>query len=216
MSNLKCNHCGFEGESSYFYKNKSLTRGYSYRCKPCDKINVKAVYKKNPDSIKQAAKRWKARNREHVLEQGRQYAKANSLAFLERQRKWRKSNPEQHARLQREAYWKSPEKYREYKRQYRLQHPLKIKLRNAIAHARRRMLSSDDLASNKLHQKMMYWGFRCCLCRGDFESVDHVKPLNKGGGNQLANLRPSCHRCNRSKSDKWCGVKNLSTCYTVP
>lgn len=58
-------------------------------------------------------------------------------------------------------------------------------------------------------QRMAYFGNRCWMCGGDFECVDHVKPLAVGGKDCLANFRPACGPCNSSKGAKWYGVANL-------
>jgi 5-methylcytosine-specific restriction endonuclease McrA len=41
-------------------------------------------------------------------------------------------------------------------------------------------------------------GFRCQWpgCRSRATTVDHIVPLARGGGHDLANLRASCARCN--------------------
>lgn len=56
-----------------------------------------------------------------------------------------------------------------------------------------------------LAAKFAYWGNRCWMCGGPVETVDHVKPLSKGGSHMLANLRPACASCNRTKCAHWAG-----------
>jgi 5-methylcytosine-specific restriction endonuclease McrA len=43
----------------------------------------------------------------------------------------------------------------------------------------------------------------CWMCGGDADTVDHVKPLSKGGAHILANLRSACQSCNSSKGATW-------------
>ena len=49
--------------------------------------------------------------------------------------------------------------------------------------------------------------FFCCKMCGvvfaDFSevSIDHIKPLSKGGGNDLSNLQLCCAPCNNAKAD---------------
>lgn len=43
----------------------------------------------------------------------------------------------------------------------------------------------------------------CWVCGGDADSVDHVKPLARGGPHVLANLRPICRPCNGRKAARW-------------
>lgn len=45
-------------------------------------------------------------------------------------------------------------------------------------------------------------GAFCEYCGGTADTIDHVKPLALGGGNELENLVPACRSCNSSKGDK--------------
>lgn len=47
------------------------------------------------------------------------------------------------------------------------------------------------------------WGNRCWVCGREYEAVDHVKPLSKGGANWPCNLRPICTKCNITKKARW-------------
>lgn len=43
----------------------------------------------------------------------------------------------------------------------------------------------------------------CCVyCGGASETMDHVIPFSDGGADDMSNLAPACHRCNRQKGDK--------------
>lgn len=46
----------------------------------------------------------------------------------------------------------------------------------------------------------------CWMCGEPASTLDHVKPLSKGGPHMLANLRPACRPCNSAKSAHWEGV----------
>jgi len=64
---------------------------------------------------------------------------------------------------------------------------------------KRRRLSFDELT--KVISKR---GGMCDECGADKNlSVDHIRPLSKGGTNELNNLRVLCRRCNSRKKDKW-------------
>jgi 5-methylcytosine-specific restriction endonuclease McrA len=41
----------------------------------------------------------------------------------------------------------------------------------------------------------------CYSCGGDADTVDHVIPHSKGGGNEPGNLIAMCRRCNGLKGD---------------
>jgi 5-methylcytosine-specific restriction endonuclease McrA len=47
--------------------------------------------------------------------------------------------------------------------------------------------------------RMAIWGFRCWICGGPYDEIDHVIPLSRGGTNWPANLRPACRECNARK-----------------
>lgn len=46
-------------------------------------------------------------------------------------------------------------------------------------------------------------GYKCAVC-GGFEdlTIDHLKPLSKGGGDDLDNLKIYCRACNSAKGDR--------------
>ena len=82
----------------------------------------------------------------------------------------------------------------------------------AYAHKRRviqRESSGMTITPALLSARMAAFGNQCWMCGGDFEHIDHVKPLSKGGPHILSNLRPACAHCNLSKSNKWEGVAEL-------
>jgi len=61
----------------------------------------------------------------------------------------------------------------------------------------------------QISARMAYFGDNCWMCGGEAGTLDHVKPLSRGGGHVLANFRPACKSCNSRKRDKWFGVSEL-------
>jgi 5-methylcytosine-specific restriction endonuclease McrA len=54
-----------------------------------------------------------------------------------------------------------------------------------------------------IRARVSYYGNKCAYCLdGEYEELDHAIPLSKGGSHCLANFRPSCFKCNRSKFNK--------------
>ena len=54
-------------------------------------------------------------------------------------------------------------------------------------------------------------GWKCPLCDGylsfaDKLSIDHIRPLSKGGSNDQRNLQLVHEACNQAKGDKWDGM----------
>lgn len=116
---------------------------------------------------------YRATHRDSIVEQKRTAYAADKSAQLEWNRAWRVNNRATH-RLQRQR-------------------------RRAVLKAA--SIDADFSATEMLAD----WAARglngCSYCPGDFESIDHIVPLNRGGQHQLANLAPACVRCNSSKRD---------------
>jgi len=51
-----------------------------------------------------------------------------------------------------------------------------------------------------------YYDFHCLKCGGQFTfdklTLDHIKPVSKGGSSNIWNLQPLCGKCNASKGNK--------------
>jgi 5-methylcytosine-specific restriction endonuclease McrA len=54
----------------------------------------------------------------------------------------------------------------------------------------------------QIRARIDYYGGRCRLCGEIADTIDHVRPLVKGGSNHPANLRPACRSCNSAKKDR--------------
>ncbi len=100
-------------------------------------------------------------------------------------------------------YARDPERVRARSRAWKSANPVRVKLHDAKKRRRRRRAPKIHFTVDQLAARIRYWGERCWICYGPWDSVDHVKPLNKGGWHALANLRPICTPCNSRKSDRW-------------
>jgi len=78
--------------------------------------------------------------------------------------------------------------------------------------ARRHAASYVPFTERQLAERIAYYGGKCWMCRdSDYQHIDHVKPLSKGGAHILANLRPACAACNQRKHAKW-PIEGLLRC----
>lgn len=41
------------------------------------------------------------------------------------------------------------------------------------------------------------WSDACYLCNGEWDQLEHVSPVSRGGSHDLENCRPVCEPCNR-------------------
>jgi 5-methylcytosine-specific restriction endonuclease McrA len=84
-----------------------------------------------------------------------------------------------------------------------------------------RRASEGSYTDDQLMARVIFWGGLCYLCGCDWEAlptkanvllgqryktIDHVKPVSRGGSSWPANLRPACNLCNSSKNARNRGV----------
>lgn len=134
---------------------------------------MRAAYKANPEPYKQRAAAAYKADPDHV--------KANVTA-------WQGANRD---------------KVREYQSRDSKAHPERTREAWRRRNARKQALTVMPITTQQIAAKVAYWGSKCWICRGEYEAMDHVKPLAKGGGHVLANLRPVCRSCNTRKRDRW-------------
>lgn len=127
----------------------------------------------HPEQVRRNARRSYWRNTEAAAARARRFRELNPGYGAESMRKYREDNPEWHRNNQQKR------------------------------RARQRGSTVTTFTPADLDARMSMFGYRCWMCGGPFEHVDHVKPLSKGGPHALANLRPACAPCNTSKGDRW-------------
>ncbi|MFZ9922668.1 MAG: HNH endonuclease [Candidatus Nanopelagicaceae bacterium] len=81
--------------------------------------------------------------------------------------------------------------------------PLSERSRKAQRNMRERQAPGMNLYEiGLLRKKWKDEGRSCTYCAGQFDTVDHIIPLTRGGDNMITNLTPACRSCNSSKSSK--------------
>ncbi len=121
-------------------------------------------------------------------------------------KRWRAENREQVQRRERQAWWANRDQNLARGRQYRIANReiLRAKARMRDAASKRLRYQASNLTQEGLAARVAYYGGTCWICRTKpYEHLDHVKPLAAGGPNLLANIRPACAACNRSKGARW-------------
>jgi 5-methylcytosine-specific restriction endonuclease McrA len=68
----------------------------------------------------------------------------------------------------------------------------------------------SDLTIDEWIEVLDAHGWACAYCGGEYEALDHVTPVSKGGGTTKDNVVPSCAKCNASKGDRVISSRQLS------
>lgn len=197
-----CKGCQEDHAVSEFGPYKNSKDGLAYECR----AHLAAVQRekrlKDPERFRAAGLRYRQKNRQ---------------ALRVRQKAWAAQHPEYNKAYGREWRLLNQEKHRESARRWQAEHPEHVRARITLWRKanpekdseysnRRRALKSNAqilpiTAADIRLRFSMFPG--CWMCGGPKESVDHVKPLSRGGPHILANLRPACCSCNARKNDTW-------------
>lgn len=142
----------------------------------------------NPERAHLNVLRYRARHADALSEYSKAYEQrpARKKSRRERMRKWRIQNPELSRARNRDWHHANPDKILELNRAYRA--------RSWRAHG--------DSTPEQIAARVEYYGNCCSYCGGEFECIDHVIPLSRGGTHWPSNIRPACLACNSSKRDR--------------
>jgi len=166
---------------------------YSYhkcRCPKC--VTWKQEWrKKQRESGKEAAQQraYRERNLEKVRAREAEYSKK------------RREDPEKYAaylEYQRQYAADNAEKKREQTRQWREADPHRAWVTQFCGECERDK-APVSAATRKWMTGLAAENPPCAYCGGQWETLDHVIPISKGGDSSRANLLPCCHFCKRSK-----------------
>jgi len=184
-----CNKCKIEKDENEFSRDKCKKDGLRSQCKLCD-----SQYYQN--------------NKEHKREYDRKYVKENKEKTSKRKRKYN----EEH-NIERQIYRRKY--YNEHKNHennlcsiWAQNNPDKIRAKDAKRRSLKIRLSIIKFTEEEFYQRMSLWCGHCAYCGKEFkdgklwEHIDHVIPIIRGGLHILANLRPTCAKCNLSKGAK--------------
>lgn len=155
----KCRGCGELKDESKFYSKDKTGRLFP-DCKECHIDRLKISYRLNPQKAIQAQLDYYYKNREQRIQKAKDYQQRNKC------------------------------KTEAYKRAYRKAHP-EI---NAVDHAKRRQrenTAEGDFTGEQWRLLCVRYNYTCLRCGTKAEdtpqgtlTVDHVRPLSKGGFDQ--------------------------------
>ena len=69
-------------------------------------------------------------------------------------------------------------------------------------HRTKKMGLISDLRYREWKKIVSSFDGKCAYCGADYEILEHVIPVSKGGGTTRDNVVPSCRACNNKKGSK--------------
>lgn len=160
-----------------------------------DSLYQKQYYLSHRETKMLYQKQYYKDNIENCRYKARMYGRSHKEQSKKRYFVWQTMNAQAHVLYTEEWRKKNPLKAVKNSRQYVINRRARLK----------RALGIFDF--DKWMQKVLYYGWRCFYCRIELDmdtvTVDHRKPLSKGGSNWLSNLVPACRFCNSKKGNSY-------------
>lgn len=166
-------------------------QGRSSICRSCTRHRAAENYRRDPERVLQGMRRRYREDpvlRERIKRRSGQWRRQNPEAAREAWRAWRLANPD---------------RVKDANRRWRRRNPEFGRLNTKRYQTRKRGVPTIRFTPVQLAQRVAYHGEKCWICQGPWDSIDHVKPITKGGAHMLCNLRPICRSCNASKGNRW-------------
>lgn len=218
MEFKKCSKCGEYKELTAFQPDKSKTSGYKSQCKEC--------IKNNP-SRQKYMQNYRDTHKEYYREKHEEYRENNREKLATRSREFRSLHPEKTREyyiknkdkiLERCKRYRQSERGKEIRKKYYLSEKAKadkiyqrIKRRAIIINGDTditiQKLFDRDKGVCKLCGKLCDWNDikyknGCTITGDNYPSIDHIKPLSKGGSHTWDNVQLAHCYCNSVKQDK--------------
>ena len=173
-----------------YYKN-NIDRIRQYYTNNIDKQREysRLYYSEHKEECSNRCKAYRDKNKERLSEYEKQYRKDNEHKIKERQKQYRMSNIEKLRSAR-------SERYKANKEYFRLAWH---KRRSIIKSVGGKHTKNDVLFILEKQKK------KCVACSCDISksyTIDHIKPISKGGSNNKDNIQLLCKSCNSSKGNK--------------
>lgn len=176
----KCTKCRETKSVEQFSKDKSRRDGFQDQCKTCCK------------DYRQSKKGKQARSRYLKSEKGKR-----SIQQYNQSEK-RKQSARQYGRS---------EKGRQSQKRFRQSEKgQQSRRKDNVIRRTNESQSGGFYTPFEWHNLCKFYNFYCLRCNRQFLfeklTIDHIKPVSKGGSSFIFNIQPLCNRCNNSKGDK--------------
>lgn len=182
-----CTACCATKPLADFNRRAASLDGYQPRCRACERASKRAYYLRERPVILAKMRATNAADPSKNRQKVRDWTAQNKQRARQRERAWRDANRDL---------------ARKWSRDFARRHADRVRANTTMQRAKRRAAPRVPFTADQLALRLsMFAG--CWICGGPKTTIDHVKPLAKGGTHMLGNLRPACGPCNSSKQDTW-------------
>jgi len=188
----KCTKCKKIKPLGEFVPSKAGIRGRHSWCRACTNQDSRDRYRKNPEKKRERDRRYRERNIEKI----REYDRNRVRDLVERKKttdKWRHNNPIRSREIRKKWEKNNPEKVMDLSRRKR------AKRKNAIIEIfpAKEIFERDQWVCQLCHKwvnKKLKWPNPMS------PSLDHIKPISKGGSHERSNTQLAHLGCNMKAS----------------
>lgn len=206
-----CKVCQVNKSESEFYKSTRHKDGLFAHCKACHKVKKMAWPSQSNEGHKVYGQKWRVGNRDRIRVENRERQKKwyNKLSQAERSSLY-KTHADYLIRYKQSMTDEQILKYRETSKIWKENNPDKVYSKAKRYRARLQNASGSHTMQEWVNLCEQYSN-KCLRCgSGDKLTEDHIKPLSKGGSDNIDNIQPLCHRCNSGKCDKEIDYREVS------
>lgn len=177
MVGKTCSRCGEFKASDLFYRSKFSKDRRKSSCKACAKVYAKS-------------EKGAAANRKHAQSNKRKEWDRNYNRAGARKAIW-------------DRYNKSDKRKKAQKKYMQSSRGIQADRRATSKRRTRKTLAGGEYTSDEWYSLCKYYDFCCLKCNKKFPfnqlTVDHIKPVAKGGSSFIWNIQPLCIECNKTK-----------------
>lgn len=184
-----CYKCGGLLGIECFFKNRAKNDGLSTECKKCNRARF--ISPKGKETKSKSDRKWREKNKEYKKKKDREYQKKNRKRILIYQKEWKKQNKELFYAQIKDWLNRNKDRRAIISRKYN--------------HKRRSILKdAGTFTYEQWIEKLKLFNYRCADCKKKTKlTIDHIKPLSKGGTNTIDNIQPMCLSCNSKKNNHY-------------
>jgi len=202
---MLCKVCQKEYQPQHF--NQKLC---SLECKKEAVKITKQKYKKTEKGIL-SERRWRKNLKKKEIDNKYNKSEKGLAKARIRAKQFRIKNP-QYIKLQAEIErsrkrWLTTEyrlKNKINSKKYRQTGKGRIANKNGKARRRSYLENAGSFTLNEWLDKVKEFDNKCAICKKMLKlTVDHIKPVSRGGMNTIDNIQPLCKSCNSKKSNKY-------------